>query len=63
MLKTLPFLKTKFIMTKHDNTVRDKILKGMELVHKKLIKNKKDRNLCLVVSANGSVVRIQPKDI
>jgi hypothetical protein len=50
-------------MTKHDNTVRDKILKGMELVHKKLIKNKKDRNLCLVVSANGSVVRIQPKDI
>jgi hypothetical protein len=49
-------------MTKQDNTVRDKILKGMELVHKKLIKSKKDRNLCLVVSANGSIVRIQPND-
>jgi molecular chaperone GrpE (heat shock protein) len=62
MPKILPNLRRKLIMTKQDNTVRDKILKGMELVHKKLIKSKKDRNLCLVVSANGSIVRIQPND-
>jgi hypothetical protein len=50
-------------MTKKDNTVRDKIIKGLELTHKRLIQSKKDRNLDLVVSENGRIIRIQAKDL
>lgn len=50
-------------MTKKDNTIRDKIIKGLELTHKKLIQSKKDRNLDLVVSDRGKVIRIHAKDL
>jgi hypothetical protein len=50
-------------MTKKDNTVRDKIIKGLELTHKKLIQSKKDRNLDLIVSENGRIIRIHAKDL
>jgi hypothetical protein len=50
-------------MTKRDNTIRDKILRGLELTHKRLIQSKKDRNLDLVISDNGKIVRVQPKDL
>jgi hypothetical protein len=50
-------------MTKKDNPVREKILKGMELTHKRLIKFKKDRNFDLVVSKDGKVVSIPAKDL
>ena len=49
-------------MTKKDNPIREKILKGMELTHKRLIKYKKDRNLDMVVSKDGKVVRIPAKE-
>lgn len=50
-------------MTKKDNPVREKILKGMELTHKRLIKYKKDRNFDLVVSKDGKVVSIPARDL
>ena len=50
-------------MTKKDNAIRDKIIKGLELTHKKLIQSKKERNLDLVVSDNGKIIRINPKEI
>ncbi len=37
-------------MTKKDNAVREKILKGMELTYTRLIQSKKERNLDLIVS-------------
>lgn len=50
-------------MTKKDNTIREKILKGLELTHKKLIQSKKDRNLELVISENGKIIRITARDL
>jgi hypothetical protein len=50
-------------MTKKDNSIRDKIIKGLELTHKRLIQSKKERNLELVVSANGKVVRVHAKNL
>jgi len=50
-------------MTKKDNSIRDKIIKGMELTHKRLIRSKKDRNLDLVVSDKGKVVRIHAENL
>ncbi len=50
-------------MTKKDNTVREKIIKGLELTHKKLIQSKKERNLDLVVSENGKIIHIHAKDL
>ena len=50
-------------MTKKDNLVREKILKGMELTYTRLIKSKKERNLDLIVSKKGKVIRIPAKDL
>ena len=50
-------------MTKKDNPIREKIIKGMELTHKRLIKFKKERNLDLVVFDKGKIVRIPAKDL
>ncbi len=50
-------------MTRKDNLVREKILKGMELTYTRLIKFKKERNLDLVVSKKGKIVRIPAKDL
>ncbi len=49
-------------MTKQDNPVREKILKGLELTYIKLIKSKKERNLDLVISKDGKIVRIPAKE-
>jgi hypothetical protein len=49
-------------MTKKDNPVREKILKGLELTHKRLIQYKKERNFDMVVSKDGKVVRIPAKE-
>ncbi len=50
-------------MTKNDNNIRDKIIKGLSLTHKRLIQSKKDRNLDLVISDNGKVIRVRGKDL
>ncbi|GAO30474.1 hypothetical protein [Geofilum rubicundum] len=43
--------------------IREKVLKGLELTHKRLIKSKKERNFDLVVSQNGQIVTIRAKDL
>jgi hypothetical protein len=50
------------IMTEQNNPIRDKILKGLDLTYTKLIKSKKERNLDLVVSRDGKIVRIPAKE-
>jgi len=50
-------------MTKENNPIREKILKGMELTHKRLIQYKKERNFDLIISKDGKVVRIPAKDL
>ena len=50
-------------MTKKDNPLREKILRGLQISHKRLIKSKKDRNLDLVISDNGKVIRVPAKDL
>ena len=50
-------------MTRKNNPVREKILKGLQISHKRLIRSKKERNLDLVISDNGKVVRIPAKDL
>ncbi|HPB02386.1 MAG: hypothetical protein AB7V36_01125 [Bacteroidales bacterium] len=50
-------------MTKKDNDIREKILKGLELTYKKLIKSKKERNLDLIISQNGKIIKLRAKDI
>ena len=50
-------------MTKDYNTIREKIIKGLELTSKKLIQTKKETNHDLVVSDNGKVIHIHPKDL
>jgi len=44
--------------------LREKIIKGLELYQKKLIKNKKERNLELVIfDEQGKVVRIPAHEL
>ncbi len=51
------------MITKKENKIREKIIKGLELTHKKLIQSKKDRNFDLVISENGKVVRVNARDL
>jgi len=48
-------------MTTNSLTIREKLIKGLELYYQRLIKNKIDRNINLVVSENGKVVHVDPK--
>lgn len=50
-------------MTKNDNNIREKIINGLKLTHKRLIQSKKDRNLELVISENGKVIKVSGKDL
>jgi len=50
-------------MTKNDNNIREKIIKGLKLTHKRLIQSKKDRNLELVISDNGKIIKVRGKDL
>jgi hypothetical protein len=49
-------------MTKKDNIIREKILKGLDLTYSKLIESKKERNLYFVISEKGKVKKLQAKD-
>jgi len=49
-------------MTSESINLREKILKGLEITYKKLIKNKIDRNLDMVISKNGKVLHVDPKN-
>ena len=51
------------VINKGTNPIREKILKGMELTYTRLIKSKKERNLDLVVTKKGEIVRILAKDL
>jgi len=48
-------------MSSDNNNLREKILKGLELSYRKLIRTKIDRNLDLVISKNGKVLHVDPK--
>ena len=50
-------------MTNKTNTIREKILKGLELTHQRLIKSKKERNLDLVISEKGQIIKVHGKDL
>ena len=50
-------------MTKQDNIIREKILLGLELTHKRLIETKKQRNMDLIISENGKIIKIKAKDL
>jgi hypothetical protein len=50
-------------MTAENNIIREKIIKGLNLSSIRLLKNKRDRNLRIVISENGKIVEIDPKDI
>jgi hypothetical protein len=50
-------------MTKKDNTVREKIIRGLELTHKRLIQYKKERKLDIVVSDNGKIIHLNPENL
>ena len=40
-----------------------KIQRGIEIAHKNLIKEKKEKGHDLIISENGRIVRIPPKDL
>lgn len=50
-------------MTKDTNTIREKILKGMKLTHKRLIQNKKERNQEIVISKNGKIIKLKASEL
>lgn len=51
-------------MTKKNNTVRNKIIEGLDLTCQKLIKSKQERDLHLVVSdSTGKVIHLRAKDL
>lgn len=45
------------------NDIKEKVLEGLDLSYKRLVKNKKDRNFDLVISKNGEIIRIKPEEI
>jgi|ABPR01.1.fsa_nt_gi hypothetical protein len=50
-------------MTKNDNQIREKIIQGIDLAHKRLIKEKKARNLDLIISDKGKITRISANNL
>jgi len=50
-------------MTKKDKQIelKEKIIKGLEVVYEKLIKFKKEKNSELVIMQEGKIVKIKPK--
>ena len=50
-------------MDKQTNKIRDKILAGLELSSKRLIKFKKARNLEVVISDNGKIKRLSGQQL
>jgi len=50
-------------MTKESKSIREKILKGLELSHKRLIQSKKQRGEYLVISKDGEIVKLKASDL
>lgn len=50
-------------MTRANNSIREKVIKGLDLTSKRLLQTKKERNLDLVISDKGKVVKIKGKDL
>ncbi len=48
-------------MTTNSIKIREKIIKGLELTYRRLIKHKIDRNFDLVISKDGKVLLVDPK--
>ncbi len=50
-------------MTKKDKQIeiKEKIVKGLEVVYEKLIKFKKEKNSELVIMQEGKIVKIKPE--
>jgi hypothetical protein len=46
-----------------ENEIKEKVLEGLNLSYKRLVQSKKERNLELIVSQNGKIVRIKPQEI
>ncbi len=46
-----------------NNILKDKIIKGLELTHKRLIHSKKERNQKMVISRNGKIIKIEPSEL
>lgn len=49
-------------MAQKENDIREKILKGLDLTYKKLLQIKKERNLDIVISEHGKVVKLHARD-
>jgi len=49
-------------MTTNNVKIREKIIQGLELSYTRLIKHKIERNQDLVISKNGKVVHVDPKN-
>lgn len=45
------------------NDIKEKVLEGLDLSYKRLVKNKKERNFELVISKDGKIIRIKPEEI
>ena len=45
------------------NDIKEKVLEGLDLSYKRLIKNKKERNFDLIISRDGKIVRIKPEEM
>ncbi|HKM94351.1 MAG TPA: hypothetical protein VJY41_11920 [Prolixibacteraceae bacterium] len=46
-----------------ENDIKEKVLEGLNLSYKRLIQSKKERNLDLIISQNGEIVRIKPQEV
>ena len=46
-----------------ENAIKEKVLAGLDLSYKRLVKNKKERNFDLVISQDGKIIRIKPEEI
>ena len=49
-------------MTEENIKIKKKIIEGLEKTYKKLIKHKIERNLDLIISENGKVSHVDPKN-
>jgi len=43
--------------------LEDKVAKGLEGAYQKMIKFKKQKNTPLVISENGKIIKVHPKDL
>ena len=46
-----------------ENDIKEKVLEGLNLSYKRLIQSKKERNLDLIISQDGKIVRIKPQEV